>query len=324
MIKFTINQKKEYKNYIYFYLLIFLILLVIGCSKNINKEESAITASVIEDVKENCRFANESDCRPIEIRRGDAENEEPNNTENANLENDTSKIINISEEILLSNCTDGWKCVEKNYRAYQFSNCSWTSVEHCIYGCKNDTCKPAPICKLNSLKCDKDNLLICGEEGYEWKLNESCDFQCQNGICIGRNENITNATNSNNATQANLCYNNCISITNFHYDASGDDCNVTNLNDEYVVFKNNCAYSCDLTNWNLSDNANVDHSYIFPSFNLVSQATFTLYTGNGTDAASQLYWKSTYTPCPAIWNNVGDTLYLRNSSNDLILTYSYP
>ena len=310
-----------------------MILLVIGCSKNLNKdnvkqEKESITGSIIEDSKENCRLNNESDCSPIEFRKGDQENEESTVNdipEGIGIKNKSKENINIQN---LSNlklvCETGWKCVEKGYRAYQYANCSWISIEHCVYGCKNSACKPPPICKLNSLKCDKDNLLICGEEGYEWKLNESCDFQCQNGICIGRNETITNATNSNNATQVNLCYNNCISITNFHYDASGDDCNVTNLNDEYVVFKNNCAYSCDLTNWNLSDNANVDHNYIFPSFNLVSQATFTLYTGNGTDAASQLYWKSTYTPCPAIWNNVGDTLYLRNSSNDLILTYSYP
>ena len=311
-----------------------LVLFLIGCSKGTNQSnvdaKTEITGSVIEDVKENCRFANESDCRPIEIRRGDAENEEANNAqETANGGNDTNKIINISEEFLMLNCTEGWKCVEKNYRAYQYANCSWVSVEHCIYGCKDDTCGPPPICKRNSLKCDKDNLLICGEEGYEWKLNESCDYKCENGICIGKNEtiqtNITNSnitnTSSNNSTQTNICDNSCISITNFHYNA-GDDCN--NLNNEYVTFKNDCTYSCDLTNWNVSDAASPPHSYLFPNFNLYSQAMVTLYSGNGTDTTTQLYWDSRYTPCPAIWNNGGDTLYLRNSSKDLILTYSYP
>ena len=98
---------------------------------------------------------------------------------------DGKKTINISEEIGLSNCEQGWKCVEAKYRAYQFSNCSWTSIEFCVYGCKNGLCNPPPICKLNSLKCDNDNVVKC-EDGYEWKMNESCDYQCQNGICPRR------------------------------------------------------------------------------------------------------------------------------------------
>ena len=310
-----------------------LVLFLAGCSKGTNQnnidEKPEITASVIEDSKENCRFDNESDCRLIEIKRGEPENGVTNSTqETTNVEETSNNTINLSEEkFILLNCTEGWKCVEKNYRAYQYTNCSWISIEFCVYGCKDDICKPAPICKRNSLKCDNDNVLKCNDDGDGWVLNESCDYKCQNGICIGKNQTIqTNTTNlnntntsSNNSTQANICDNNCISITNFHYNA-GDDCN--NLNNEYVIFKNNCSYSCDLSNWNVSDASS--HSYLFPSFTLDSQATFTLYTGNGTDTTTQLYWKSKYTPCPAIWNNNGDTLYLRNASRDMILQYSYP
>ena len=98
MIKFIINQRKECKRHIYMPILIFLILLAVGCSKGTNQNntdaKTEITGSVIEDSKENCRLNNESDCRPIEIRRGEQENEEANNTqETANIGNNSKKTI---------------------------------------------------------------------------------------------------------------------------------------------------------------------------------------------------------------------------------------
>lgn len=338
MFKIGINLRKSF-----FYFLVVIVLLSIGCSKGTNtgiNEETKITGSVIEEAQGNCRFANESDCRPIEIRKGEAENEQ-DAQQTAMAVSAPNKTINLSkEEVLLSNCEEGWKCVEKNYRAFQYANCSWVSIEYCIYGCKNGTCNPAPICKLNSFKCDKDNALKC-VEGYEWTLNESCDYKCENGICISKNATIANDTNStisenltnstitnttnqinstsdNSSAQTNVC-DSCISMINFHYNA-GNDCN--NLNNEYVTFKNNCLYSCDLTNWNINDASS--HSYIFPAFTLGSGSSFTLYTGGGTNTQTELYWNSKYTPCPAIWNNDGDTLYLNTQNGIQVLICPYP
>ncbi len=109
--------------------------------------------------------------------------------------------------------------------------------------------------------------------------------------------------------------NNCISIINFHYDAIGDD--NQNLNDEYVVFKNKCD-SIDLDSWNVKDEAT--HKYTFKNFVFDADSTFTLYTGSGKDTSDELYWNSK----SAIWNNAGDTLFLRDKNGGLVLTYSYP
>ena len=310
--------------------ILLLVLFLAGCSKSTNQSnidaKTEITGSVIEDSKENCRFANESDCRPIEIRRGDAENEEANYTENVNLENNTKKIINISEEILLSNCTEGWKCVEKNYRAYQFSNCSWISVEFCVYSCRDGTCTPTLICKPNSLKCNSDAVMKCSEDGSEWQDNESCDYHCENGICLNKNDTITNSTNltntsnstniinSTNTTQGyNFISDNCISVLNFNYAPAGN-----NLSEEYFTLKNSCSYQIDMSGWTAKDNST--HVYTFPSFNLGNAAQVTIFTGSGSNTPTTLYWGSGI----AIWNNNGDALYLNTSNGASVLIYSYP
>jgi len=120
--------------------------------------------------------------------------------------------------------------------------------------------------------------------------------------------------------EKNICDNRCIGISYFHWNAEGNDCE--NLNDEYVIFKNTCPYSCNLTGWTVKDESSRD-LYVFPTFILESGAMVTLYTGCGTNTATSLYWCSSGHSCNAIWNNKGDTLYLRNSKGELVLTYSY-
>ncbi|RLJ01247.1 MAG: hypothetical protein DRP10_04455 [Candidatus Aenigmatarchaeota archaeon] len=117
-----------------------------------------------------------------------------------------------------------------------------------------------------------------------------------------------------------ICDNRCIGISYFHYDAEGEDCK--NLNDEYVIFKNSCPYSCNLTGWCVKDGSSRE-PFVFPTFILESGAIVTLYTGCGVNTDRSLYWCSSGHSCNAIWNNKGDTLYLRNSKGELILSYSY-
>jgi hypothetical protein len=40
----------------------------------------------------------------------------------------------------------------------------------------------------------------------------------------------------------------------------------------------------------------------------------------GSNTATELYWGRSY---GAVWNNDGDTLYLRDSNGNLVLSYSY-
>jgi|GEM_PF-1234503 len=127
--------------------------------------------------------------------------------------------------------------------------------------------------------------------------------------CLWKTEEETSSTPQGQTPQ------NCIYISYFHYDASGDD--RYNLNDEYVTFKNKCNVSFDMTSWKIKDEAN--HTYTFPTFTFNPLASFTLYTGSGTDTSDKLYWNSD----SPIWNNDHDTLYLYDDTNKLILSYSY-
>ena len=113
----------------------------------------------------------------------------------------------------------------------------------------------------------------------------------------------------------------CIYITNFHFNAAGND--NYNLNDEYVVLRNKCPYSIRMTGWTAKDETTAP-VYTFPQFTFQERTTLTLYTGSGTDTDSALYWGRIPGNYAAIWNNNGDTLFLRDSEGDLILTQSYP
>ena len=111
----------------------------------------------------------------------------------------------------------------------------------------------------------------------------------------------------------------CIQVYNFHYDASGNDC--YNLNGEYVILRNKCDYSCDMTGWSVKDEAR--HIYFFQEFTLGGGDRITLYTGSGTNSQTRLYWDNSGYQCNAVWNNKGDTLYLRDSTGSIVLTYGY-
>ena len=325
---------------------ILLVLFVIGCSKaqdQSDAEQEEITGSAVEEA-ENCRFADPKDCSPIEIVRGEEEQSNPELAAESNETEEKTENTTMQNLVKLSlTCKPGWECVEGKYIAYHEANCSWHSLERCIYGCSENEsiCTGAPICKVNSLKCEKDNLMICGEKGYEWVLNKSCDKDCENSICtedlpanVTINITINVTTNiSNNATQNNNTTNtttqnppqndyiqdNCIGIINFNYDAAGSD-NSSNLNDEYFTIKNSCTYSIDMTSWTANDNASNPHVYTFPSFSLSSNAEVSIRTGFGTDDSANLYWSSG----SHIWNNEGDILYLKNSEGTLVKNYIYP
>lgn len=108
----------------------------------------------------------------------------------------------------------------------------------------------------------------------------------------------------------------CIEIINFHYNAEGND--NENLNDEYVVFRNNCSFVLNMDGWELKDEGT--NIYKFSSFSLLSEDTVTLYSGSGKNTDTNLYWNRK----TAVWNNDGDTLYIRDKDGSLILSYTYP
>ncbi|MCK4634305.1 MAG: thermonuclease family protein [Candidatus Aenigmarchaeota archaeon] len=110
----------------------------------------------------------------------------------------------------------------------------------------------------------------------------------------------------------------CIIIKEFNWDAEGNDCQ--NPNGEWVSFKNICNFDCDLTAWSVKDEGR--KIYMFPSFILSPKSSVKLLSGPGTDIREELYWNNKGS-CKAVWNNDGDTLYLRDSENRFVLREYY-
>ncbi len=103
-----------------------------------------------------------------------------------------------------------------------------------------------------------------------------------------------------------------VRITYIEYDPPGPD-----VEGEYVQIRNFTGSSVDMTDWTLRDQAG--NTFTFPPFSLSPDASIRVWTKSGTNTALDLYWGRS----AAVWNNEGDTAYLRDSLGVLIHTYSY-
>ena len=108
-----------------------------------------------------------------------------------------------------------------------------------------------------------------------------------------------------------------IEIVNVHADAEGDD--RRNLNDEYIVIENLSKNPIDMTGWTISD-ASSRNPYLFPNFTLPGETQLTLRTGFGKNSEQELFWGSRL----PIWNNKGDTAFIRDAEGHLMSVYVYP
>nr|WP_233341065.1 lamin tail domain-containing protein [Haloprofundus sp. MHR1] len=107
-----------------------------------------------------------------------------------------------------------------------------------------------------------------------------------------------------------------LSLAAIRADAPGDD--HENTNGEYLVFENAGDEPLDLTGWTVEDEAG--HAYTFPTgFTLAPGARVTLYTGDGSDTDSELYWGSG----SAVWNNGGDTIRVSDDAGTVVLEERY-
>ena len=87
------------------------------------------------------------------------------------------------------------------------------------------------------------------------------------------------------------------------------------LKDEWVKITNKGSSTVSLGGWKIEDEGS-KHTYTFPSYTLDSGSTVTVYTGKGTDSATELYWQLG----SPIWNNDGDTAYLYDKNVQLVST----
>lgn len=107
-----------------------------------------------------------------------------------------------------------------------------------------------------------------------------------------------------------------VKITHIQADAPGPD--GENPNGEWVEIVNEGSAAVNLEGYSLKDAAN--HIYTFPAFTLQPGATVRLYSGQGQDDASSLYWGR---EGEAVWNNDGDSAFLRDSEGNLVDDYNY-
>jgi hypothetical protein len=103
-----------------------------------------------------------------------------------------------------------------------------------------------------------------------------------------------------------------VKIYKVQYDSPGSDSGSnTSLNAEYVVLKNMTSTNRSLTGWTVRDKTG--YNYKFPTFTLKAGATVTVRTGKGSATSTQRYYNRTW----YVWNNTGDTAYVRDSKGYL-------
>jgi lamin tail-like protein len=99
-----------------------------------------------------------------------------------------------------------------------------------------------------------------------------------------------------------------IRITQIQYDSPGSDTGSnTSLNGEWVRITNTTATNRSLTGWTLKDKQG--YTYKFPTFTLKAKASVYVYTGKGSATSTKRYYNRAW----YVWNNTGDTAYLRDS-----------
>lgn len=104
-----------------------------------------------------------------------------------------------------------------------------------------------------------------------------------------------------------------LQLGKINYNAPGSDTSSnTSVNGEYVVIKNTSSSSKCLTGWTVRDAAGA--TYKFGSFCLAGYKSVYLHTGKGTNSSTRRYWGRGW----HVWNNTGDTAYLRNGSGTLM------
>ncbi|MGW5050356.1 lamin tail domain-containing protein [Actinokineospora sp. NPDC004072] len=107
-------------------------------------------------------------------------------------------------------------------------------------------------------------------------------------------------------------------VWNAQYDSPGADRGGNaSLNGEYIALKNTSGSAKTITGWTLRDKQN--HVYKFPATTIGAGKYLYVRTGKGTNNATTRYWGKTW----YVWNNDGDTAYLRNAAGTTVSTCSW-
>lgn len=89
-------------------------------------------------------------------------------------------------------------------------------------------------------------------------------------------------------------------------------------NNEWVQFENQGEQAVSLSGWTVKDDSST-WSYDFGSVTLNPGDTVRLYTGEGSDTNSEVYWGYKR----AVWNDDGDVVRLIDDDGELIVEFAY-
>ncbi len=80
-------------------------------------------------------------------------------------------------------CVAEWICLSAKAKIYREGNCSFTLRQECKFGCKNNTCVPAPVC-TSGWNCDGNYYRGYRLESCEFEKKEKCEFGCKDAVCL--------------------------------------------------------------------------------------------------------------------------------------------
>jgi micrococcal nuclease len=107
-----------------------------------------------------------------------------------------------------------------------------------------------------------------------------------------------------------------LKIVDLNADAPGSD--KENPNGEWVEITNQGNQPVQMQGYSLKDEAN--HIYTFKNFEIQPGDRVRLFSGEGRDTSDELYWGLSD---ESIWNNGGDTAFLRDKQGALVDVYTY-
>jgi micrococcal nuclease len=140
------------------------------------------------------------------------------------------------------------------------------------------------------------NVYILNENRYEKELRNSWEE------CIKENERLCEKSKDKCS--------NCIELKDI------------DLKSQIAVFYNKCNFSCNLTDWTIKDEGR--KKFVFPYFILEENNSLIIYIQNKNESLNNfdnlkysniLYWENE----DYVWTSTGDTLFLRDSNNNLVL-----
>ncbi|GBE20055.1 MAG TPA: hypothetical protein ENG87_04080 [Candidatus Pacearchaeota archaeon] len=115
--------------------------------------------------------------------------------------------------------------------------------------------------------------------------------------CLENNKNLCEKSESKCSE--------CIELKEFDY------------RNQWVVLRNICNLDCEISKWTIKDEGR--KKFVFPKFILGDNKEIEIKVGEGYSNQEILFWKDQ----DYVWTSTGDTMFLRDSENKLVLWRSY-